>query len=78
MSLTADSTHTQQTQRDGLAHNTEPTAVWPVEKNTQSSQLTATTDMTDMATSQVDGVLGLPTSDKMCTSYVTVTILVHP
>ena len=51
---------------DTVSSSQQPATV-PVEKNTQSSQSTATTDMTDMATLQVDGILGLPTSDKVCT-----------
>ena len=39
---------------DTVSSSQQPAAV-PVEKNDQSSQSTVTTDMTDMATLQIDG-----------------------
>ena len=53
---------------DTVSSSQQPTVV-PVEKNHQSSQSTATTDMTDMSTLQVDGIVGLPTSDKVHTLH---------
>ena len=49
---------------DTVSSSQQPTAV-PVEKNDQSSQSTAAADM---PTLQVDGIVGLPTSGKVCTT----------
>ena len=49
---------------DNMSSSQQPTAV-PVDKNDQSSQSTAAADM---STLQVDGIVGLPTSGKVCTT----------
>ena len=49
---------------DNMSSSQQPTAV-PVDKNDQSSQSTAAADM---STLQVDVIVGLPTSGKVCTT----------
>ena len=49
---------------DNMSSSQQPTAV-PVENYSQSSQSTATADM---STLQVQGIVGLRTSGKVCTT----------